>query len=187
MNKQNRILMNLTTFVFVSILISGCFAFSNREFNSSKSDYANISFQYPRNWKLQKEFDYKITTHEGWILEIPGLHSDITIGIREMADSQEADEWFENKITTYFDNLDTNMKNQEEIEVCGMSYQIYKYYQPEGIEDDFIINESNKLTLPFTNENIYYSFSATVLISEQSSYAEIEEAFLSIIDSITCE
>lgn len=187
MNMEKKILLLLAILLLVMISISGCSSLSFREFPRSRSEYVNISFQYPRGWKLQKEFDSKITTHEGWLLDIPELDSELTIYVQQWPDSQEANEKFSRVFSNYYVNLEPDLMGKEEIEVCGKSFPIYRYYQPEVIENDFIINESNKLDIAFVHDNVYYIFSVMVLIPEQSKYAEIEEGFLSIIESITCD
>lgn len=179
--------MYLIIYIILLNCISGCFNNITRDFPRSKSEYTNISFQYPWRWKLIKEPLGQPVKKELWQLDIPELDSDITIRIRQMTDSQKANEWFGSLITDYFYNLDPDMMDKEEIEVCGKTFQIYKYYQPEVIEDDFIVDEANEIDIPFTYENVYYLFEATVLIPEQSHYNEIEEGFMLIINSIICD
>ena len=186
MKISSRSLLCLTILLFGVTSFLGCSSFSFREFPRSKSKYSNISFHYPRDWKLQKEPYNEAITTESWLLKIPGHDSNINITIMSRSNSQEANDLFFNVIPNFF-HIDPKSVDREEVEICGKEFEVQRFYQPDVYEDDFIIYESNDIVLTFINQNVCYIFRVKVLVPEQSSYAEIEEGFLSMVGSITCE
>jgi hypothetical protein len=173
--------------LFSTLLQVGCNQPDYQWFSPSKSEIFNISFEYPTEWSLSLDPYNENVTYELWLLTKADYKSSIEI-VGWNTSSPEAaiqlKETFSRKLN---DQIDYNDIDFDQIDICEHQTDLIRYHKPTQYEDDFIFEEMNIIRLSFINENVYYSFSAEILVSEDSIYDEFNLVFLEIINSIECK